>query len=191
MSNRVSRWIVLELMRPVVLLGSVVERAHKLLFGPREVRRSREADHEFGLEIQQNLPFLFVEYAGTILMDESLEYPRPFDYTVAIVALTALSFRFIRGRGEFRVQVAPEQSLEAWEDLPLVLSLIATDFEAREFSSLQDAATALKPRMGRLIESFSADRRPALQQKLSSVHQQEQAVIRRWQTEIKRRLSEK
>jgi len=182
---------VLELMRPVVLLGSVVERAHKLLFGPSEVRRSQAADQAFGLEIQRNLPFLFVEHAGTILMDESLEYPRPFDYTVAIVALADLSFRFIRGRGEFRAQIAPERTLEAWEDLPLVLRLIDTDFEAREFSSLQDAATALQPRMDRLIESFSADRRPALQQRLSSVHEQERAVIRQWQSEIKRRLYEK
>jgi hypothetical protein len=40
-------------MRPIVVLGSVIEKAVDLVYGPALVRRSREMDRQFGLKIKR------------------------------------------------------------------------------------------------------------------------------------------
>lgn len=125
---------------------------------------------------------------GRLCHDETLKHPRPFDYAVAIVVLDELSLRFIRGRGEFTVQVARNCAPGSWEELPLVLSIIDEGFDQRYFSSFKEVAVALKPRMNRLLEALSTDQYPELQKRLANAHAYDRAVIRQWETEINRRL---
>jgi hypothetical protein len=180
---------VLDLMRPILVpVIWAVEKTYAALFGHRDLRLSKEDDERLAQEIRSNLSFLFDDYGARIVPDETLKHPRPFDYAVVIVSLDELSFRFIRGRGEFRVQVVPNRTPSVWEDLPLVLAMVDAEFERREFSSFLDVAASLKHRMKLLQEAFSADRCPELQQQLSEVHSHERAVIRQWETEMDRRL---
>jgi hypothetical protein len=176
----------LELMRPILLpLFWVMEKTYDLLFGRSDPRSSKAQEEQLAQEVRENLPFLFDHYGGRIESDETLKHPRPFDYAVAIVSLDALSFRFFRGRGEFRVQVASNDTPRSWEDLPLVLGMIDPGFEQKEFSSFLEVEVALKPRMERLQVAFSEDRQADLRQRLSDVHDHQRAVIRQWETEIK------
>lgn len=103
-----------------------------------------------------------------------------------MVALPELSLLFFRGRGDLPVRVAPKHAPNAWEDLPLLLSVIDDGFHRREFTSLQDVAAALKPRMKLLHEALSGERYPDLQKGLADAHAYDRAIIRQWETEINR-----
>lgn len=188
MSSKLRRWFVVELTRPLVLVGRLVSKTYSFFFGRFEVRSSQKAEDQFRVDIRENLPFLFHDYGGTILPDKTIKHPRPFDYAVVIVALDDLCLRFIRGRGEFRVQVTSKDIPDTWEDIPLVLNMIDSEFDQRELSSFSDVVAALKPRMKILKEAFAADRFSDLHRRLSDVHDHEHAVIRQWETEINRRL---
>jgi hypothetical protein len=181
--------ITLELLRPILApMFWVLERGYKILFGRRDVRLSMEEEERLASEIRTALSFLFDEQGGKIVRDYAVQYPTPFDYAFVIVVLDDLRFRFFRGRGELRAYVASGRTPGAWEELPLVLSIIDAGFERRDFSSFSDVAAALKPRMQLLKQAFSEARNPELQQQLSDVHGHERAVIRQWETEINRRL---
>jgi hypothetical protein len=191
MSGKFSRWIVLEVMRPVVLIGSTLEKLHKLLFGRRLVRLSIEDEEQLALDVRSELPFLFSEYGGKIIPDATVKYPRPFDYASVIVAVDGLLIRFFRGREELRVWVTPKSAPNDWDELPLVLRMVvdASEWaEPKPFLFLQDVARALKTRMVCLIEAFSEERYPDLKKRLSDMHKHERAVIRQWETETNRRL---
>jgi hypothetical protein len=72
-----------------------------------------------------------------------------------IVDLDNLLFRFVRGRGDLEVQVAPKSAPENWQSLQYVLGKVevSESFERMHFLDLE-VARALEPRMGRLREHF-------------------------------------
>jgi len=179
----------LQVMTPVLVpLFWIMDKAYKVCFGRAELRMSKEAEEKLGHEVLSDLPFLFDDYGGRLCSDETVKHPRPFDYAVVLVALDSLSLRFIRGRGEFQVQMAARQTPEAWEDLATTLAIVDERFESRFFSSVTDVAAALEPRMPRLQGALSADQYPELQKKLANARNYDRAVIRQWETEINRRL---
>jgi hypothetical protein len=189
MSNRFQRWLVLELMRPIVLIGSIIEKIGKPFFGPRAIRASIQREHQFAEEIRQQLPFLFNEYNGRIVADESLAHPHPFDYAVVIVELENFCLRFIRGRGELAVQVAAMGVPDGWEDLPIVLELLGGyEAKSRLILLLSDVETMLKPRMGRVREAFSPSQYTDLKPQLLQAREYERTVARQLSAEINRRL---
>jgi hypothetical protein len=182
-------WAGLELMRPILVPTFwLLEQAYKLFFARSDLRSSMEREQRFAQEVRANLSILFHDYAGTIVADEATKHPRPFNYAVVVVQLEDISFRFVRGRGEFRVQVKPNPAPSDWEELPLVLHLIDQAFELREFASLPGIEAALRPRIGQLKKALSADGYANLHQHLADVHKRERAVIKQWETEINRKL---
>jgi hypothetical protein len=189
MSNRFERRLVLELMRPIVLIVSLIEKIGKPFFGPRAIRASIQRERQFAEDIQQKLPFLFNEYDGKVVADESLKHPRPFDYAVVIVELENFCLRFIRGRDELRVQVATNRVADGWQDLPIVLEMLG-GYEAgsRMILLLGDVETMLRPRMSRLREAFSANQYADLRSRLLQAREDERTAARQLSAEINRQL---
>lgn len=183
---------VLQMARPILIpIFWGMGKAYEALFGGSDLRSSRSSEAQFEQAIRENLRFLFEDYSAGITSDETIKHPRPFDYAIAIVSAGGLAFRFIKGRGEFRVQIAMDPKGSDWEELPTVLQIIDEQFQRSEFSSFMDIESALKPRMAFLQQSFSAAHKPALRQRLADAHCHEKAVIRQWETEINRRLPER
>ncbi len=189
MSNEIYRRIVYELMRPIVLIGSVLSKVDSFLFGRYHIRASRRSERRFADEIQLNLSFLFTEYNGKIVLDRTIKYPRPFDYASVIVATDGLCWRFFRGRGELRVWVAPETAPNDWEELSSVLDAIEPDTaQCHSIMFLKDAARLLRSHMDLLKKALSPNRYPELKERLAEMHKYERGVARQWETEINRRL---
>jgi len=178
----------LELMKPILVpIFWALGKAYNVLFGPSDLRSSHSSEEQLRQKIRENLSFLFDEYGARIESDQTLPHPRPFDYAVVITSIQGLAFRFIRGRGEFTVQVSPTRIPLVWEDLTLVLNIIDPAFQQRDFSSFADAAVALKGHIASLREAFSAGE-SELQRRLSDAHIHERVVIRQRENEINRRL---
>jgi hypothetical protein len=190
MSNSIQRWIVQEMMRPLVMVGSALGKVDELLFGRYHIRSSKKREHQFAQEIRRDLPFLFNEESGATVPDNTVKHPRPFDFASVTVDLDDLRFRFFRGRGDLRAWVAPQHAPNDWEELPLVLRVLDAPewVESKPFLFWDDLARVLKPRMAHLREALSVARYPELMVSLSDVHKQEQSVIRQWETETNRRL---
>jgi hypothetical protein len=191
MKRKLSARILLfgvQMMRPVfVPLFWILERTYELLFARSDLRMSIQAEEQLGREIQSKLPFLFDEYGGQLISSTPTK-PRPFDFAVSKVVLPDFTLQFIRGRGDFRVRIAPNHAPKALEDLPIILSIIDESFERREFKSFPDLESVLKPRMKLLQDALSPDRYSGLSPRLENVHEHDRAVIRQWETEINRRL---
>jgi hypothetical protein len=178
----------IQMMKPVLVpLFWVLDKTYDFFFARSDLRMSIQAEEQLGRDIQSKLPFLFDECGGQ-LIPYTLKKPRPFDYAVTRVVFPYFRLQFIRGRGEFRVRIAPSHTPNALEDLPIVLSIIDETFERREFKSFSDLEAVLKPRMKLLQDALSPDRYPALLRRLDNVHEHDRAVIRQWETEINRRL---
>jgi hypothetical protein len=179
---------LLEVTKPLLLpIFWIVHKTFTTLLRPMSLRMTREDDDQFGHDIQSNLGFLFAEYGGE-LRPIPVKEPSPFDYAVNRVVFPEFTLQFIRGRGGFRVRVAPVHAPKALEDLPVILSVIDDGFERREFKSFSDLETVLRPRMKLLQEALSPDRYPELLRRLANVHEHDRAIIRQWETEINRRL---
>ena len=156
MSDKLNKRIVLQLLRSVVLAASGAGKVYKLLFGRYDVRLSKGHEDQLANDLQRDLPFLFVQYGGKVGRGETGKYPRAFDYAVVIVDLDNLLFRFVRGRGDLEVQVAPKSAPENWQSLQYVLGKVevSESFERMHFLDLEEVARALEPGMGRLREHF-------------------------------------
>ena len=189
-SNKFQRWLVLELMKPIVFAGSLLEKIGEPLLLPRAIRSSITRQNQFALEIQRDLAFLFDDHHGQIIPDESVRHPLPFDCASVIVAADDLCFRFFRGRGDLRVQIAPEHAPEDWGELPLILSWLGwrDQLGPRSFVSLQDVADVLRPRMHSIREAYSAERYTQMKTMLSEEREHEQVAARQLAAEINRRL---
>jgi len=59
---------------------------------------------------------LFIGCGGQVVSNDQ-DYPRGFDYPVITVALDTMLSRFVRGRGEFRVDVCPQRMVGAWHQI--------------------------------------------------------------------------
>jgi len=200
MLNRLWRRVLIELLRPFVLIGVGIEKVYNFAFWKSNVRLSMENEKRLACDIAQSIPFLFREYAGVFVpidsieepVPKSLQHPRPFDYAVVVVAVEDLLFRFIRGRGDIGVQVTKQCDPTNWGELQWVLSMVDGPdlFEPRDFSSLEDIANLLKPRMARIKELFSVDRYPDTKHALSDMRSHERAVARQLASEISRTLQD-
>jgi hypothetical protein len=188
MSSKTTRWIFVELMRPVVLLGRFLQKIHRVLFVRRQLQWSIQADAQLARAIRRDVPFLFEEYAGKIVSDSSAQHPRP--YQSAIVATDELLFRFVQGHGDLSLYVTSCRAPTDWNDIYLVL--VALDEENRPPSrwilSWSDVTRLLRPHIDRLREAFSEQEYPATRERLSRLRARERAVIREQEIELNRRL---
>ncbi len=186
----VVRRALLELLGPFVMVGVGLEKTYHFVFRQRIIRQSLQEEQQFARDIQRDLKFLFDDYCGRIVPDDTVEHPQPFDFAFAIVALEDLSFRFLRGRGSFEAWVAPRFAPKEWGELQWVLNMVdgPDPFEPRDFLSLNDIANLIKPRMIYIREAFSVERYPQTRQYLLDMRSHERAVARQLGNEISRRL---
>ena len=120
----IGEWLIVPLFGPPVW---VLVKIYDLLFGPGELRRSKKREDRLARAVREDFLFLFNEYGAEIVPDAGTRHPQPFDYAMVIVVVGDLRLRFIRGRGELRIQVASKSSPNAWEELPSVLDLVDSD----------------------------------------------------------------
>jgi hypothetical protein len=198
--SKLTRWVLERLVRPIVVpVGFVLGKIYDFFFWESNVRLSQEHEKQLTSEIQQNLPFLFSEYAGIIVpiesieepVSKSLQHPRPFDYAVVIVAVNDLLFRFIRGRGEFNIQVTKRCAPKNWGELPWILYWLGwreNMGEPRSFMSMEDVAKALRPRMDLLLEEYSERRYSEMRQRVTIARAEERADARQLSAELNRKL---
>jgi hypothetical protein len=191
MSQSFNRTLANVLRVPLQAIGSVIGFAYKIMFGKADARRSKKLEDDLALEIQRELAFLFNEAGARIVRDEKVRYPRPFDYAIVTVAVQGFLLRFIRGRGELRVQVGWEDS-SSWADLNWVLKEMVGDngrpLDSGMFNSLPDVSNAVRPSLGRIADAFSLNRRIETEKNISSMQAYERAVAKQWSTEINRKL---
>src|SRR5882762_2081361 len=101
------RFFVLYLVRPVLLLlGALISSVYNVLFAwwlDDWTFKGRQSRFEY--EIQKEYSWLFEKYDARIVPMK--RYQQVLDYVVAKVALGDLLFQFVKGNGEFRVNIAP------------------------------------------------------------------------------------
>src|SRR6267154_2652509 len=83
-------------------------------------RRTRAG---FFREIDAAFSNLMVLHGGRRVPYEGEELPQAFDYVAVTVEFAEIWFRFIRGRGELRTQVARPNEPYNWEELTLLWNL--------------------------------------------------------------------
>jgi hypothetical protein len=189
MSNRATRWIFLELMRPVIILGKLAGKVYTVLFGRWELRSSIEAEAQLAREIRRDVPFLFHEYAGRIIPDPTVKHPQPFDFASVVVATDELLFRFFQGRGELGIWVTAPRAPTDWNNIFQVFAALDEDFAGPKWILFwSDVTRLLRPRMEKLKEAFAEENYAALEQRLSKLRAHEKAVIRECEIELNRRL---
>ena len=183
------------LASPLILLGAiaavvavVLDKLFPVTWLDR--RLARKHYERLSAEVQSKLPFLFTECGGRVVPNDC-EYPIVFDYAVVTVAVGKLRFRFVRGRDEFRVDVAPEHAPTAWEEVGTLLQAIAEPGEFRrrpEYFRFQDFGRLLKPRLERMAAALSPEQSGATGQELAEIHERDEAKMRRLENELNRRL---
>ena len=142
-----------------MLIGFVLSKIWWLLIewwrGPQLARRY---ERQFTEEIHANLPFLFDEWAGNVVPNVGIRFPPPFDYAIVTVEIRSFLLRFVRGRDEFRVDVAPKSDAKSWQEVSLVLTAIGAlkGYRLRpEYYRLADFGRLLYPCMHALNEAMS------------------------------------
>jgi hypothetical protein len=188
MSSRFTRWAVLEVFRPFVLAGNLLGKVWRVMFAGRDLELSRTREEDLAKEIRAHVPFLFENYQGRIVPDETVKHPQPFDFASVVVGVDNFLVRFFRGRGDLRVHIAQNRKPLEWHELHVVLSVIeSTTISEPLFWS--DIGRLLELHMSSLVNAFSHGNYPELQRQLSDVKEQERAAIRQWETETNRRLN--
>jgi hypothetical protein len=66
MSGRFTRWVVLEVLKPVVLAGNLLGMGWRVLFAGRDLKLSRTREEDLAKEIRAQVPFLFEKYQGSV-----------------------------------------------------------------------------------------------------------------------------
>jgi hypothetical protein len=109
-------------LRPIILMfGLVIGGAYKLIFGWwLDERSDGKLEDNFKKDLRAKVPALFSEFNGKFVPNDR-KYPRAFDYVVVSISVQGMVLRFIRGRGEFTVDVAPEASPTAWREVSEVV----------------------------------------------------------------------
>lgn len=161
-----------------------------LLLGSLDKHLGRKGQRRLAKDVEAALPFLFWHYHARFVPNEGVRFPEPFDYATATLALDDVLLRFIRGRGELGVNIAPVRSPNDWHEVPVVLGLLEgnEDVTSRSFANLRRAAYVLEPNMGRLISFFSAAGYETKQQQLAEVYKRDRAVMREWEAKINARF---
>jgi hypothetical protein len=117
------RFFILYLIRLVVLLcGALISSAYNVLFawwldGWTFKRRQTRFEHE----IQKEYSWLLEKYDARIVPMK--RYRQALDYVVATVALGDLQLQFVKGNGDFRVNIAPAHARHDWYDFGEAIDL--------------------------------------------------------------------
>jgi hypothetical protein len=89
---------------------------------------SNKLREQFAIEIKKRVSCLFSVYGGSIIPNTE-KYPAAFDYAVVTIAIDNMLFRFIRGRMDFRVDVAPREKPSEWWEVSRVVKNAAASLD--------------------------------------------------------------
>jgi hypothetical protein len=118
------RFVILVLIRPVLkVVGAIFSPIYRFLFEGFDNQTHKKLHERLCQGIRQNLPWLFDRY-GAKVIPNTRPYPRAFDYAVVTVSAERMLFAFIQGRGELRVEIAPEYTPNGWQEIGEVISTI-------------------------------------------------------------------
>ncbi len=107
---------------PVVIAWTVVSHVIDVYFlgGRFEKRASDRLRQQFAKEIQESVPSLFSDFGARVVPNLE-EYSPAFDYAAVTVTVDGILLLFIRGRGEFKVEVTPPEKPTAWREVATVV----------------------------------------------------------------------
>lgn len=176
-------WTTL-LLRPLSLLWAVVGPIVDVPFGWLDRRIARKHFDQLADEVRTALPFLFETFGAKVSRWDPEAYALVFDCAIVNVAMSGASLQFVRGRGEFGVNVSSSVDPNNWHDLTLVVSALGSgDTSSR--SPLQDmwsvAALLDEQQMRRVIEAMSPEVYPLLARRLDGeVYRTSAGSPKRW-----------
>lgn len=117
------RFLLLFVVRPVgLLIVALFSSLYNVLFGWwLDGFTFRRRQTRFEQEIQTDYYWLFEKYGARIVPQKP--YRQAFDYVQANVSVDNLIIQFVRGRGEFRVNLAPAHAPHDWYDFGEAIDL--------------------------------------------------------------------
>ena len=124
MDRRAQRWIVMNIVRPPLLMLGFVLKPIGLLFGLLDRPIASRHEKQLRLDIAEAMPFLFSEHGGHSVPNEGVPFPPSFDYAFVTVAVDNLLIRFCRGRGELDLRVGSKTRSRDLHELGLVLGIL-------------------------------------------------------------------
>jgi hypothetical protein len=147
----------LAVMKPILApIFWILDKIYDVFFRPGDLRRTLEGNEKLGQEVQSNLPFLFAEHGG-MLSPYAVKKPYSFDFAATRVVLPEFILQFSRGRGDFRVLVAPKHAPDELLDIFKLLSIVDRPFEDSRVNSFAGLKAALEPRMKLLQDVLGPD----------------------------------
>jgi hypothetical protein len=198
MDRSTKRWILMNVVRPPLLvLGFVmkpISLPFGLLFGLLDRTLARRDERRLGLDIAEAMPFLFADYGGRIVPNEGVPFPPGFDYAFVTVAVDNLLIRFCRGRGDLDLYIGSKTHPRDLQELGLVLGLLDKQGDHKRWGivNLRDAAQVLKQHMNLLKRGLGRlggdSRDEELVRGLGEVVASDRIAIRQAEWEINKRL---
>jgi len=162
-----------------------------MTIGVLDKRLARKYERQLAADVR----FAFSKVLGgdtiRIVPNLGVRFPPGFDYAYVTLKLENFFLRFIRGRGEFGVLVAPEFSPMDWHDLSLLLGIVRKDPNLRrsEFRDVWHVARSLEAHLKEVVLELSEKRFADVKKRLQSeVYSYEQFAKRQWETEINIKL---
>jgi hypothetical protein len=155
------------------LVERVVGKLYRLFLGWLDRPLAKQHEKRFREEIRNQLRFLFDDHAARVIANDGCPFPPSFDGAYVTIAVEPLLLRFIRGRGDFSVNVASSFAPKQWLDFQLVADGIAqwSLSEPRPHPySLEEFASMLRPRLDQLLEGLSEQRYEATLQNAIYLH---------------------
>jgi hypothetical protein len=141
------KFCLLYVIRPLLLLfGAAVSSLYNVLFAWwLDGWTFKGHQDRFESEIREQYSWLFEKYNARIMPRQ--RYKQVLDYVVATVAIGDLLLDFVRGNGDFRVNVAPAHAPHDWYDFAEAIDLAsgnkpgerATHYRMASFRQLFEA----------------------------------------------------
>jgi hypothetical protein len=113
------------------------------------------SDLDFEEKVRQSLPFLFLNFAARVVLNQY--FPAAFGNAVVVLAAATLVIRVVRDRDEIRIDVAPAQAPKEWSHLTLALASVDGNKQHPVVSScisLRQGAALLGDSCESLIAAF-------------------------------------
>lgn len=173
------------------LFGLIVVEGYNALFGWwLDKRVAKKTENRFKDDILRKVAFLFSECGGTIAPnDASLPFPPGFDNAVVTVVAGNVRFQFLRGRGEFRVDVAPQHDPTDMNEISTVLRAIGA-VEGPQTQPLyqepRDFARLLRTHFDSLQNSFTEAEYPRTKENLYPIQERNYRAVRAMEAKIQR-----
>lgn len=159
-----------------IAFGRAIGNLYRLLFQWwLDVPVARRAQERFAQEIREALPFLFADLKGQIVPNQGVRFPPGFDYAFVTVAVGNLLLRFCRGRGQFRVDLAPSDSgreWQDWKDIEAVLMVLDSSGGGDSRPSIRnfrDTSRILRTELPRLQEATSEGQWDLVKRKVNAL----------------------